>query len=54
VAEERNTASAVTVLVGRSCRLRADPFLPFRARPKSLKRRSIARIPTFSQFEDLP
>jgi predicted metal-binding protein len=32
----------------------SDPFMPFRARPESLKRGLIARIPTFDHLKDLP
>ena len=32
----------------------ADGFMPFRARPESLKRGLIARIPTFDNLKDLP
>ena len=32
----------------------ADGFMPFRARPESLKRGLIARIPTFDTLKDLP
>jgi predicted metal-binding protein len=31
-----------------------DGFMPFRARPESLKRGLIARIPTFDNLKDLP
>ncbi|EKF19360.1 DUF1636 family protein [Nitratireductor pacificus] len=31
-----------------------DGFMPFRARPESLKRGLIARIPTFDSLKDLP
>lgn len=31
-----------------------DGFMPFRARPQSLKRGLIARIPTFDHLKDLP
>jgi predicted metal-binding protein len=32
----------------------ADGFMPYGARPDSLKRGLIARIPTFDHLEDLP
>ncbi len=32
----------------------SDAFIPFRARPESLKRGLIARIPTFDHLKDLP
>ncbi len=32
----------------------SDGFMPFRARPESLKRGLIARIPTFDSLKDLP
>ena len=31
-----------------------DGFMPFRARPESLKRGLIARVPTFENLKDLP
>jgi predicted metal-binding protein len=31
-----------------------DGFMPFRARPESLKRGLVARIPTFENLKDLP
>lgn len=52
---ELNTESASDLIAGAELlAASADGFMPFRARPESLKRGLIARVPTFANLEDLP
>lgn len=52
---ELDEGSAADIIAGAELfAASGDPFMPFRARPESLKRGLIARIPTFDHLKDLP
>ena len=52
---ELNTQSAADLVAGATLFAEStDGFMPFRARPEALKRGLIARVPAFSNLEDLP
>ena len=51
---ELNTESAGDLIAGAELLASSsDGFMPFKARPESLKRGLIARVPTFANLEDL-
>lgn len=52
---ELDTQSAPDLIAGAELYATStDGFMPFRARPESLKRGLIARVPTAANLEDLP
>ncbi|UUP19726.1 DUF1636 family protein [Nitratireductor thuwali] len=52
---ELTTDSGADLIAGAELFARsADGFMPFRARPESLKRGLIARVPNFDNLKDLP